>query len=79
MEENQLHHPQLEQAKISKPEQDEFGDTEVHTPPATDAGAAPFLSVMSPYEMEILTRLFPKSAQTLADVLRKRAELFTEL
>ncbi len=30
------------------------------------------LSVMSPYEMEILTRLFPKCAETLAGVLCHR-------
>jgi hypothetical protein len=32
-----------------------------------------FRGVMSAYEMEILTRLFPKCAQTLAAVLRDRA------
>jgi hypothetical protein len=31
-----------------------------------------FRSVMSQYEMEILTTLFPKCAQTLAKVLRNR-------
>jgi len=33
-------------------------------------------SVMSQYEMEILTTLFPKYAQTLAGVLRNRLKQF---
>jgi hypothetical protein len=37
-----------------------------------------FLSVMSQYEMEILTSLFPKCAQTLAAVLRNRPQHFED-
>ena len=33
-----------------------------------------FRSFMSPYEMEILRRLFPKCAETLAGVLRNRPQ-----
>ena len=41
---------------------------------ATDpaSGEVNFRSVMSQYEMEILTKLFPKCARTLAGVLRNR-------
>jgi hypothetical protein len=43
-----------------------------HSGSETAANEMKFLGVMSQYEMEILTRLFPKCAQTLADVLRNR-------
>lgn len=36
------------------------------------SGEVDFRSVMSQYEMEILTKLFPKCARTLAGVLRNR-------
>ena len=37
-----------------------------------------FRSVMSQYEMEILTKLFPKCAETLAGVLRNRPQQFRD-
>jgi putative heme iron utilization protein len=37
-----------------------------------------FLRVMSQHEMEILTTLFPKCAQTLAGVLRNRPQQFED-
>jgi hypothetical protein len=43
-----------------------------NTASETAASEVNFRSVMSQYEMEILTKLFPKCAQTVADVLRNR-------
>jgi len=51
---------------------DDFEDEK--TPSETSATEMKFLSVMSEREMEILTTWFPKSAQTLACVLRNRPQ-----
>jgi hypothetical protein len=51
---------------------DDFEDEK--TPGEPSATEMKFLSVMSEREMEILTTWFPKSAQTLACVLRNRPQ-----
>jgi hypothetical protein len=62
------------QTSQSKSEQsDNFQNLTVSESAATEMK---FRSVMSEYEMEILTTLFPKCAQTLAGVLRNRPQQF---
>jgi hypothetical protein len=69
----------LAKSETSDHKEDDFGNLNEEN---TVGGAADtemkFLSVMSQYEMEILTTLFPKCAQTLAGVLRNRPQQFED-
>jgi hypothetical protein len=66
------------QTSQSKSEQsDSFQNLEEQKPVIASAiTEMKFRSVMSEYEMEILTTLFPKCARTLAGVLRNRPQQF---
>ncbi len=64
-----------EQSDAKEDDPSDWEDQETISGAATERK---FLTVMSQYEMEILTTLFPKCAETLAEVLRNRSEQFDD-
>jgi hypothetical protein len=79
MQDNYSYQASLTKSEQSDRKEDDFSDLEeqntAREPAATEMK---FLSVMSQYEMEILTTLFPKCAETLAGVLRNRPQRFED-
>ena len=63
----------------SDPKEDDLIDPEDQKTPSESAVTeVRFRNVMSQHEMEILTTLFPKCAETLAGVLRNRPQQFED-
>ena len=73
MQDDYSYQTSLAKSEHSERKQDDFIDAEDE-----EAGEIRFRSVMSQYEMKILTKLFPKCAQTLARVLRNRPQRFED-
>jgi hypothetical protein len=77
MPDNYTYQSTLSKSEQSDQKEDDFSDSEdqntVGEPPVAEMKLR---GVMSQYEMEILTTLFPKYAQTLAGVLRNRQQQF---
>jgi hypothetical protein len=77
MPDNYTYQSTLSKSEQSDQKEDDFSELEdqntVSEPPVAEMKLR---SIMSQYEMEILTTLFPKYAQTLAGVLRNRVKQF---
>lgn len=72
MPDNYTYQSTLSKSEQSDQKEDDFSDLEDHNVSEPPVAEMRLRSVMSQYEMEILTTLFPKYAQTLAGVLRDR-------
>jgi hypothetical protein len=80
MQDNYSYQTSLSKSEQSDQSEDDFKNLEDQKTVSDSAISAitemKFRSVMSEYEMEILTKLFPKCARTLAGVLRNRPQQF---
>ena len=77
MPDNYTYQSALSKSEQSDQNEEDFSDLEYQSTVSEPAVTEKKLrSVMSQYEMEILTTLFPKYAQTLAGVLRNRPQQF---
>lgn len=69
----------LAKAEQRARKEDDVTDSEDQkTASGSAAAETKFLNFMSQYEMEILTTLFPKCAETLAGVLHNRQQLLDD-
>jgi len=79
MQDDSLHQTSQSKSEQNAPKEDDLMDLEGEKMLSESAvSEMRFRNVMSQHEMEILTTLFPKCAETLAGVLRNRPRQFED-